>query len=396
MEFDLVFEGGGAKGMAFVGALEAFEAAGHRPARVLGTSAGAITATSLAAGYTAEEMRQALEVKVGDKPVFTTFLGEPGGFTAEELRDGAMARFLAAVDLPLLPAFAEQGFDRKLLQAMAATPRLRNLLSFVERGGWYDADAFINWLRGQLDTGQDGSRPRRYGGMTLAEMHAVTGRELSLVAADAFDARMLVLNHRTAPDLPVVCAARMSMSVPLLWQEVIWQPGWGAYRGRDLAGHAVVDGGLISNFPIELLISGDPQVTAVMGPKSANAVLGLLIDESLPVPDAPPGPPAARAPDALAGSVTLLRLKRLVDAATQAHDRAAIDAFESSVVRLPARSYGTTEFDMSIARRDALIASGKAVTEAFLLGRTFEEPAGAAGDAQEDLAARRARRILEQ
>ena len=29
MQYDLVFEGGGAKGMAFVGALEAFEARGH-------------------------------------------------------------------------------------------------------------------------------------------------------------------------------------------------------------------------------------------------------------------------------------------------------------------------------------------------------------------------------
>jgi predicted acylesterase/phospholipase RssA len=48
MEFDLVFEGGGAKGIVFVGAVQEFEALGHTADRLLGTSAGAITATLLA------------------------------------------------------------------------------------------------------------------------------------------------------------------------------------------------------------------------------------------------------------------------------------------------------------------------------------------------------------
>ena len=56
MEYDMVFEGGGAKGMVLVGAMQEFEARGHTHNRLLGTSAGAITATLLAAGYSAEEM----------------------------------------------------------------------------------------------------------------------------------------------------------------------------------------------------------------------------------------------------------------------------------------------------------------------------------------------------
>ena len=48
---DLVFEGGGAKGMVFVGALEElFRDGTRRAGRLLGTSAGAITAVTLAAG----------------------------------------------------------------------------------------------------------------------------------------------------------------------------------------------------------------------------------------------------------------------------------------------------------------------------------------------------------
>ena len=78
MEYDLVFEGGGAKGMAFVGACEEFFSRGHTFGRLLGTSAGAITATLLAAGYTPAEMLDALAEKTDDgKSVFEGFMGPP-------------------------------------------------------------------------------------------------------------------------------------------------------------------------------------------------------------------------------------------------------------------------------------------------------------------------------
>ena len=60
MQFDLVFEGGGAKGMVFVGALQAFEEEGHSAGRLLGTSAGAITTALLAAGYSAADLLNVL------------------------------------------------------------------------------------------------------------------------------------------------------------------------------------------------------------------------------------------------------------------------------------------------------------------------------------------------
>lgn len=50
---DLVFEGGGVKGIALVGALTVLEEWGYEPQGVAGTSAGAVLAALLAAGYTA-------------------------------------------------------------------------------------------------------------------------------------------------------------------------------------------------------------------------------------------------------------------------------------------------------------------------------------------------------
>src|SRR3954447_4633761 len=52
---DLVLEGGGVKGIGLVGALSVLEERGWEPACVAGTSAGAITAALLAAGYSSEE-----------------------------------------------------------------------------------------------------------------------------------------------------------------------------------------------------------------------------------------------------------------------------------------------------------------------------------------------------
>ncbi len=55
---DLVFEGGGVKGIGLAGALATLEERGYLPQNVAGTSAGAINASLLAAGYTAAELRE--------------------------------------------------------------------------------------------------------------------------------------------------------------------------------------------------------------------------------------------------------------------------------------------------------------------------------------------------
>lgn len=49
---------------------------------------------------------------------------------------------------------------------------------------------------------------------------AFVGAVAELLPAGHTHDRLLVLNHRTAPDCPVVYAVRMSMSIPLVWDEV--------------------------------------------------------------------------------------------------------------------------------------------------------------------------------
>ncbi len=58
MKVDAVFSGGGVKVFAFIGALEALEDKDYKIERVAGSSAGAIVAGLLAAGYKVNELNQ--------------------------------------------------------------------------------------------------------------------------------------------------------------------------------------------------------------------------------------------------------------------------------------------------------------------------------------------------
>jgi NTE family protein len=363
MKYDLVFEGGGAKGMVFVGACEELARQQHGFDRLLGTSAGAITATLMAAGYSPAEMLEALAEKGADgKSVFSTFMGKPRDFTAAELETCATRKLMEGVDFTFIPDFIEGRIQSGLLGALARSNGFRHVMALVERGGWYGADNFVTWLTRKLATGQHGGKPRAFSAMTLQQFFDATGVELSLVASDTSAGIILVLNHRTAPDCPVVWAVRMSMSIPLLWDEVCWQKSWGTYQGRDMEGHFIVDGGVLSNFPIELFISAEPQVLKLMGPKTSNTVLGLLIDEKLPVTKGL----LVKSSIKLRDLTMIQRLERLVDTATGAHDKLVIEEYANLVVRLPAQGYGTTEFDMSDERRAALVAAGREAMKIYL------------------------------
>jgi NTE family protein len=366
MQFDMVFEGGGAKGVVFVGALETFAEQGHTYGRLMGTSAGAITAALLAAGYSATEMGVMLEETIDGVPVFATFMDPPADFDEATIAQSLMREWLRDDDNPLMPNWAEERLEDWIADNMLRSQTFRHIFSLVEQGGWFAADSFVNWLRMKLNAAPGDGGPGGYGDMTLAEFYAATQRHLSVVAADTTAGRLLVLNHNTAPDLPLVWAVRMSMSIPLLWQEVVWQEAWGRYMGHDVTGDAVVDGGLLSGFPIELFIANS--WSDWMDRREGGRILGLLIDERSEVP----GQPATSDGGIMDGAVgrfrTGRRLINLINTMTQARDKAVTEENKDLVVALPAKGYGTTEFDMTPERRGALVAAGAAAMVAYLDG----------------------------
>ena len=188
MEFDLVFEGGGAKGGAFAGALRALERRGHKARRLIGSSAGSIVATLIAAGYSAEECLGALQEKLPDgRSVFASFMDTPRIDDDDQLSGGMRSWLITELDNPAIPNSIEPIVDR-MMEKMISKDIFRHVLSLLLWGGWYSGKAFRSWLRERLDQGGRGLADS-----TLLEFYQKTGSDFSAVAADITGREMLVL-----------------------------------------------------------------------------------------------------------------------------------------------------------------------------------------------------------
>jgi NTE family protein len=371
-KFDMVFEGGGAKGSVFVGALEVLTESGHTRRRLIGTSAGAITAALLATGYEPQELLTAVNEKLPNgKPRFSSFMDPPVGsdFSDEQRSNSETMEALRHVDIPWIPESLEERADKKLLNHLLESRPYCHLFSLVECGGFFAGNNFLKWLIEKLEAKGVAANT------TFAGFFAQKGVDLSLVGSDTSDVEMLVLNHRTAPDLPVAWAVRMSMSIPMVWREVVWREEWGTYLGRPKTGNIIVDGGVLSNFPIRLIAvqggADHPRTATLMGTETdAHAAenLGLMIDERIAVPGATN---TEKPPLLIAHARTVQRLGRLVDTMMGAQDNDEIRAHEDEICRLPAKGYGTTEFDMAQERLNALVEAGRAAMLAHLANRNL-------------------------
>jgi predicted acylesterase/phospholipase RssA len=346
--YDLVFEGGGAKCIAFGGALAEFAAAGHAYGRLVGTSGGAVTAMLCAAGYTSAELLALAAEKVDGRARFATFLDPPVArdFAPEDIDRSLLVEIFGRLRVPFV--------GRALVKTLLAVQPFCQLFSLIECGGFFAGVRIHEWLCERL------AAKGLPAGVTFREFNARTGADLSLIVSDSTEMELLILNHRTAPDCPVAWGARMSLGIPFLWREVRWRKEWGLYRGRVKDGCVMIDGGALSNFPLWLFAAdpNDPFIRAVLGPapavKAAN--LGFFLDDERVVPDAPPPPALAQ----LLGSLrTVQRIMRVVETVTVSRDKITSEYHPQAVCYLPTLSYAVTEFNMTDERRAALVEAGR-------------------------------------
>ena len=367
MKYDLVLAGGGAKGIVHCGALRAMEARGHGYRRLVGVSAGAITALFVSAGFSADDILAAISEKnAKGEIILADFLDVPEGFDSRALQKSIMRTWLDTLPVPLPQQKADKLREATMNWLLEKTS-FRKIFSFIQFGGIYTGQRFMNWLEQKLDEQQPG-----LGQATFAEFHERTGADFTAITADTTDGVMLQLNHRTSPDLPVVWGVRMSMSLPFIYQEVIWQPEWGTFDGEDVSGHALVDGGLASNLPIDLLLTRDAELMRIMGGKpDPQRVIGLYIDENIPVPGADQYPPKTkdvekRLTPGEQWEPLVNRVSRLVNTAIRSRDNLEIRLHPHNVCHLPAGGYDTMEFDMSDVRIELLVKAGQMAMETFL------------------------------
>jgi NTE family protein len=316
-EVNLVFEGGGIRGIGLVGALAPLLERGLRPRHVAGTSAGAIVSTLLAAGYGGDELR---EVTLA--------------FDFGRLRD-------------------KDWLDR--------IPLVGAGVSILRDHGIYEGEAFLEAMRALLAakgvrTFGDLADPAHPGDPLL-------GYRAQVVVSDLTEKRLLVLPQDAAklgvaPDeLEVALAVRASMSIPVFFEPVRFT------NPRTGRVHLLVDGGMLSNFPVWLF---DEERRA-----SGRPTLGLkLID---PEPGTAPGAGPRRSLVAeLAGAVAFAR--SLADTVLEARDRLYLEQVEfARTIGVPTLGIGPTEFDLPRERALALYDAGREAAERFLAGWRVED-----------------------
>lgn len=361
IEIDAVFEGGGAKGLCFLGVARALERRKIRLRRRIGSSAGAMLALLSAAGYSAAELHRACTTRTPEGRLpFRGFLDVPPIPPPAQWERSQLWEMLCSVDLPLVPAHLEGQIRKLFLGNMLSQPSFRRLYWLLEHGGAAPGTAMLEWLQRRL-----AARDPALADADFSRFYKITGQDITLTATDTGGRRLLLLNHRTAPHCPVAWAARMSMGIPLVWQEVEWRAEWGRYCGQDITGHPIVDGGMLSNFPIHLLSNPDPDTVTLLGEAPPRPYIGFLIDEQLAVPDTPPMPPPRnpRHP--------LRRIGRILETLLESHHATIIEqcAARREVCRLPAAAYSSSELDMEDGRLRALVAAADAATDAYLRER---------------------------
>lgn len=315
---DMVFEGGGVLGTAFLGALRCCHDAGVRAADLAGTSAGAITASLVAVGLgidALESIFRGLD--------YQTFLSKK------------TSRFILTGD----PS-DDMGDDiGRLIAGLALTRQL----------GEYSTEPFRSWIAGQL-AAVGVSRFSDLPAIQRVGDPAPSRRSLKVVAADISGGIMVVLpdslqyapyRDEVGPDpnaYPIADAVRSSMSIPLFFEPT------------RLGGNTIVDGGVASNFPLWLFDSPP-------GQKPPYPTFGFRLVDKAPAPR-------------IDGAIGVL--KGLLTTVRYAHDRYYLQAKDlGRVVNIDVTSSDrfqvtATKFSLSDQDKAELYRRGYVATRNFL------------------------------
>jgi NTE family protein len=188
---NLVLSGGGVKGIALVGAIAALDEAGYEVRRIAGTSAGALVGGLLAAGYTSAELADMMRT-----------------IRYEKFRDEGLVDRLGP---------------------------LGKVISLLREKGIYEGNYFCKWYDQLLAA-------KRM--QTFGDLGADSTCRFLAYAADITNGKLLCFPHdlKTFGIEPTTYkisqAVRASISLPFFYEPI------------RLGGNYLVDGGILSNFPI--------------------------------------------------------------------------------------------------------------------------------------------------
>ena len=295
VDVNAVFEGGGVKAIAFVGAIKAAEEKNVRFARMAGTSSGAIVASFLAAGYRADEMKRIIL-----ETPFTMFLEKTW-----------------------------------LNRVKVIGPAVR---LFVKKG-LYSGNRLEQWVAEKL---------KARGIRTFGDLPK---DKLRIIASDISQGKLLVLPDDIAQygvdprNFPIARAVRMSTSIPYFFDPVVFRkPAKVRKKGERFSDQFVyiVDGGLLSNFPLWLfdrkqLNNKDHEMIPTIGFR--------LVGRN------------DRAPRKIVGPITMFHA--LFSTMMEAHDERYIEEKNRfRTIKIPTFDVRVTDFDITPEQSMKLYDSG--------------------------------------
>ncbi|MEN9523733.1 MAG: hypothetical protein RL065_2110 [Bacteroidota bacterium] len=221
---NLVMEGGGIRGIAYVGAITELQQNHDLDSlqNVAGTSAGSILAALVAVGYTPDEL--------------TT----------------------------ILSSLKFQQFNDNEFGFISGSKRI------ITKYGWYKGNKFEKFMERLIATKSAQQN------LTFNELHQLhlsnpnQFKELFVTATDVLSQQAVVMSYKNYPDMPISKAVRCSMSIPFYFKPVYWE-----YKSKDFSEihypQLLVDGGVLMNYPIHIFDST----------YQWNETIGIRLDDSI-------------------------------------------------------------------------------------------------------------------
>ena len=316
---DLVLSGGGVKFIGLVGAIVALMDAGYSIKRVSGVSAGSVVAAILAAA------------SVGDQ------------LTGEEVKE-------LAFSVPL-HKWRDSG----------PVPYLGAAWGLVRETSMYRGDAAYDWIRSELK-----NLGVTYFGDVVDEDRLVVGPRYKLVVtvADLTAAQLVRLPwdyprlYGLDPDeQPVADAVRASMAIPFFYRPV-------KLTGASGTTSTLVDGGVLSNFPIDTFDRAD-------GKPPLWPTFGITV---LPRPNEGLGAVMPALKPLRFFEQTAL-LESLLTTMLAGHDQTHLSKpwVSARSIAVESTNVGVLDFDSPRGRLEELYDNGYAAAELFL--STWDWPA---------------------
>ncbi|MDJ0597261.1 MAG: patatin-like phospholipase family protein [Crocosphaera sp.] len=223
-----ILAGGGVKGAALVGGLQAIEQNNIQFVGYGGTSAGSIIALLASVGYTSEELKKIMIEEID----FTQFLDDSAS-ELENLKDSLGQLFEKINNFKRRDLLNPENF--KLLQIL-----LDFLKKLNQDLGLSDANGLKQFLLDKIGKKHDSLKNKT--DITFRELQEQGCYPLKVVASDLISRKAVIypLDQEQGLDYSVIDAVRASMSFPFVFFPV------------KIDNYLLVDGGLSSNLPLFL------------------------------------------------------------------------------------------------------------------------------------------------